>query len=80
VLLTDRLVPPHLRSTGQTLLQVTTWSVGPIVGPAIGGFVYVHAGPASLFAGAGIVAAAGTAMAWWSLRGVEDRGVATADA
>jgi PPP family 3-phenylpropionic acid transporter len=79
VLLTYRLVPPHLRSTGQTLLQVATWSVGPIVGPAIGGFVYVHAGPPWLFAGAGIVAAAGTGLAWWSLRGVDDGRMGPAD-
>jgi PPP family 3-phenylpropionic acid transporter len=72
VLLTDRLVPTHLRSTGQSLLQVATWSVGPIVGPAVGGFVYVHAGPPWLFAGAGLLAAVGTGLAWWSLRGIDD--------
>lgn len=73
VLLTDRLVPGRLRSTGQTLLQVATWSIGPIVGPAVGGFVYVHAGPPWLFAGAGVVAAGGTGLAWWALRGIEAR-------
>jgi len=72
VLLTDRLVGSHLRSTGQALLQVSTWSVGPIVGPAVGGFVYVHAGPPWLFAGAGVLAAVGTGLAWWSLRGIDD--------
>jgi PPP family 3-phenylpropionic acid transporter len=70
VVLTDRLVPPHLRSTGQALLQTATWSLGPIVGPAVGGFVYQHAGPPTLFAGAAAVAAAGGTLAWWALRGI----------
>jgi len=81
VLMTDRLVPSRLRSTGQALLQTVMWSLGPIVGPAIGGLVYRYAGPPWLFAGAGVLAAAGTALAWWALRDV-DRDVqpATADA
>lgn len=80
VLLTDRLVPARLRSTGQALLQTVMWSLGPIVGPAIGGLVYRYAGPPWLFAGAGMLAAAGTTLAWWSLRDVDRRGPATSDA
>lgn len=80
VLMTDRLVPAHLRSTGQALLQMSMWSLGPVIGPAIGGFVYVHAGPPWLFAGAGLAAAAGTALAWWSLRGLDDGATPTREA
>jgi PPP family 3-phenylpropionic acid transporter len=71
VVLTDRIVPSHLRSTGQALLQLSMWSVGPIAGPAVGGFVYQHIGPSALFAGAGAVAAVGSVLAWWAMRGVE---------
>ena len=70
VVLTDRLVRPHLRNTGQALMQIATWGIGPILGPAIGGFVYVHAGPPTLFAGAAVLASGAVALTWWSLRGV----------
>ena len=70
VVVTDRLVAHHLRNTGQTLMQLAQWSMGPIVGPAIGGFVYVILGPATLFAGAAAAASVGALVAWWALRGV----------
>jgi MFS transporter, PPP family, 3-phenylpropionic acid transporter len=73
VVLTDRLVAPHLRNTGQALMQTAHWSMGPILGPAIGGFVYVRLGPAALFAGAAVAATCAAAISWWSLRGVGDR-------
>lgn len=73
VVLTDRLVPQHLRNTGQALMQMATWGIGPIVGPAIGGFVYVHLGPPTLFAGAAGLASAGGVLAWWALRHVGGR-------
>lgn len=73
VVLTDRLVPQHLRNTGQALMQMATWGIGPIVGPAIGGFVYVHLGPPTLFAGAAVLASAGGLLAWWALRHVGGR-------
>ena len=59
VVLTDRLVEQRLRNTGQALMQMAQWSVGPIVGPAIGGFVYVALGPPTLFAGSAAVATVG---------------------
>jgi PPP family 3-phenylpropionic acid transporter len=73
VVLTDRLVSRHLRNTGQALMQTAHWSMGPIVGPAIGGFVYVHLGPPTLFAGAAVVATGAAFLSWWALRGVGSR-------
>ena len=70
VVLTDRLVAPHLRNTGQALMQTAHWSMGPIVGPAIGGFVYVRLGPSTLFAGGAILATGAALISWWALRGV----------
>jgi PPP family 3-phenylpropionic acid transporter len=37
VVLTDRLVPRHLRNTGQALMQMASWAIGPVIGPVIGG-------------------------------------------
>lgn len=70
VVLTDRLVEQRLRNTGQGLMQLAQWSVGPIVGPAIGGFVYVSLGPPTLFAGSALLATVGAMVSWWALRGV----------
>lgn len=72
VVLTGRVVPDRLRNTGQTMMQLAHWSLGPVIGPAIGGFVYVVLGPPTLFAGAAVVAIGGAVLAWWSLRGVGD--------
>jgi MFS family permease len=68
VVITGRLVSVRLRNTGQTLLQIFGAGIGPIVGPAVGGFVYVHLGPSSLFliAAAGVVA--GILVVWRALR------------
>jgi len=71
VVVTDRLVPTHLRSTGQALLQTASWSLAPIAGPAVGGFVYQHLGPPTLFAGAAAVATIGGLLSWSALRGVD---------
>jgi PPP family 3-phenylpropionic acid transporter len=73
VVLTGRLVPARLRNTGQTLMQLAHWSLGPVIGPAIGGFVYVTLGPPTLFAGAAVVAIGGALLAWWALRDVDAR-------
>jgi MFS transporter, PPP family, 3-phenylpropionic acid transporter len=72
VVLTDRLVPAALRNTGQTLMQLAHWSLGPVIGPAIGGFVYVVFGPPALFGGAAVVATGAALLAWWSLRDVRE--------
>ena len=70
VVVTDRLVASHLRNTGQALMQIAQWSLGPVIGPAIGGFVYVALGPPTLFAGAAVVATGGALVSWWALREV----------
>jgi MFS family permease len=73
VVLTDRMVPTHLRNTGQALMQMASWAIGPVIGPVIGGIVYVHLGPPTLFAGAAVFAAGGALLSWWALRGVGSR-------
>jgi predicted MFS family arabinose efflux permease len=70
VVLTDRLVATRLRNTGQALMQIAQWSLGPVVGPAVGGFVYVTLGPPTLFAGAAVIATGGALVSWWALREV----------
>ncbi|MEP6759586.1 MAG: MFS transporter [Actinomycetota bacterium] len=70
VVLTDRLVQARMRNTGQGLMQIAQWSLGPVVGPAIGGIIYVKLGPPTLFAGAAAVATGGALVSWWALRGV----------
>ena len=70
VVVTDRLVAAHLRNTGQALMQIAQWSLGPVIGPAIGGFVYVTLGPPTLFAGAAVLATVGALVSWWALREV----------
>jgi MFS transporter, PPP family, 3-phenylpropionic acid transporter len=70
VVLTNRLVSTHLRNTGQALMQIAQWSLGPVVGPAIGGIIYVTFGPPTLFAGAAVVATGGALVSWWALRHV----------
>ena len=47
VVITERLMPEALRSTGQGLLQVARNGLGPIVGVAISGIVYQHLGAAA---------------------------------
>ena len=74
VVLIDRLVPAHLRTTGQGLLQMASMGIGPILGPAVGGFVYVHLGPPTLFVGAAVAATGAAIIAWWALRGLHDAG------
>jgi predicted MFS family arabinose efflux permease len=51
-------------------MQIAQWSLGPVIGPAIGGFVYVTLGPPTLFAGAAVLATVGALVSWWALREV----------
>lgn len=69
VVITGRLVPERLRNTGQALMQVFAAGIGPIVGAAIGGFVYRHLGASTLFAWSAAFTAIGAAIVWLSLSG-----------
>ncbi len=67
VVITGRLVPERLSSTGQALAQTVNWNVAPIVGAALGGVVFARLGAPVLFAGAAVLAVAGAAVVWLAL-------------
>ena len=69
VLIVPRLLPASLQATGQVLFQAATLGVGTVLGSVIGGVVYGSLGPTVFFAGAGGVALAGAAGAWFVLAG-----------
>ena len=69
VVITGRLVPDHLRNTGQTLAQTTSMGIAPIVGSGVGGLVWTRLGPTTLFASAAVCTAVGTAVVWAVLGG-----------
>jgi MFS transporter, PPP family, 3-phenylpropionic acid transporter len=64
VVMTGTLVPERLRNTGQTLAQMCTASLAPIVGSVIGGWVYEHIGPPQLFLGSAAGLAAAISIVW----------------
>lgn len=69
VVIAGRLVPPALRNTGQALTQTVNTGIGPIVGSALGGLVFAHAGPRPMFLGAAACAAVGAVVVWSALSG-----------
>ncbi len=71
VMIIGRLVPRRLQSTGQAVSQTFGWSLGAIVGPSIGGFVFSRLGAPVLFAGAAGLCVAGAALVWFVLAGTE---------
>jgi MFS transporter, PPP family, 3-phenylpropionic acid transporter len=64
VVMTGRLVPEPLRNTGQTLAQMCTAGVAPMVGSLIGGWVYEHIGPPQMFIGTAAGLTVATAIVW----------------
>ena len=68
VVVTSRLVPAHLRASGQGLLQVAA-GLGPVLGAAAGGLVYQVFGARVLFLGAAGSLALGATIAGFALSG-----------
>lgn len=68
VVITGTLVPERLRNTGQTLLQVCSQGLAPIVGSLAGGFVYQHVGPSEMFLGSAAGISVGITIVWGATR------------
>jgi predicted MFS family arabinose efflux permease len=64
VVMTGTLVPDRLRNTGQTLAQMCTAALAPIIGSVIGGWVYQHIGPSELFVGSAVGLTVAIAIVW----------------
>ncbi len=69
VQIVGRLLPQSLYSTGQSLISTVAFGIAPIVGGAVGGLVYQHLGPQSLYMGASVLALAGGLVVWQTLGG-----------
>jgi len=68
VVVVGRLLPSSLYSTGNSVAQMVSFGLGPIIGAGVGGFVYESAGPMTLYAGASALALSGGVVAWFALR------------
>ena len=68
VVVVGRLLPSTLYSTGNSVAQMVSFGLGPIIGAGVGGFVYESAGPMTLYAGASALALSGGVVAWFALR------------
>jgi PPP family 3-phenylpropionic acid transporter len=66
VVMTGTLVPDRLRNTGQTLQQICSQGLAPIVGSLVGGYVYQHVGPRQMFLGSAIGIVVAIAIVWAS--------------
>jgi len=78
VVMTGTLVPDRLRNTGQTLAQMCTAALAPIIGSVIGGYVYQHVGPSQLFVGSAVGLTIAIVIVWIATRGLVNDS-ATAD-
>jgi PPP family 3-phenylpropionic acid transporter len=72
VVMTGTLVPDRLRNTGQTLAQMCTAALAPIIGSVIGGWVYQHVGPPQLFVGSAVGLVVAIAIVWVATSGLAD--------
>lgn len=70
VVMTERITPDHLRNSGQALLATVMWGLAPIIGTAVGGWVYANVGPERLFAGSAIGIALGALVIARAVRGL----------
>jgi len=66
VLVTDELVPPDLRATGQAAAKAVAFGIAPVAGSLGGGVVYGVFGPTAFFATAAVVTAAAAVLARWA--------------
>jgi PPP family 3-phenylpropionic acid transporter len=66
VLITDELVPPELRATGQGATKAVAFGLAPVAGSLGGGFVYGAFGPTTFFLTAAVVTAAAALLARWA--------------
>jgi MFS transporter, PPP family, 3-phenylpropionic acid transporter len=73
VVIVGKLVPKELYSTGQSLSSTVGFGVGPILGGAVGGWVFQHKGAETLYLGAAVLALCGGAIVWATLSGPEFR-------
>jgi PPP family 3-phenylpropionic acid transporter len=64
VVIVGHLVPERLLATGQSLAQLFGWSVTPIIGASVGGFVFARLGAPALFGGASALCVAGASLVW----------------
>src|SRR5215217_2597473 len=64
VVMTGRLVPERVRNSGQALMSMCSFGLAPVIGGAVGGFVYQHVGPTQLFAGSAAGISAGAGVVW----------------
>ena len=70
VVITGRLVPARVRNSGQALMSICSFGLAPVIGGALGGFVYQHVGPSELFAGSAVGVAVGATVVWAVARSV----------
>jgi PPP family 3-phenylpropionic acid transporter len=69
VVMTGLFVPARVRNSGQALLSICSFGLAPVIGGAVGGFVYEHVGPVELFVGSAVGIAIGAAGVWTAARG-----------
>lgn len=69
VMTIQRLLPPRLQGTGQSLLSITATGVAGFVANVVGGILYAEQGAAAVFGLAALTGLAGIAAGWTALPG-----------